>query len=124
MSLSTRKLFKEMGGESPFLSRKTMTTSASFPDTPPEPNPVNCIEPGEIHFMLTLSQICVGIRVIGLPVSIIALYGSVQASEVFSRREAINLIKRVEMPTARSSESSLVSNSKSILARVYELSRF
>ncbi|MFV9644852.1 MAG: hypothetical protein ACNYWU_03415, partial [Desulfobacterales bacterium] len=79
----------EMGGESPFLSRKTMATSANFPDTPPEPNPVNCMEPGEIHFMLTLSQICFGIRVIGLPVSMIALYGSVQASEVFQPKRSI-----------------------------------
>jgi len=28
----------------PFF-RKTMKTSANFPDTPPEPNPVNCMEP-------------------------------------------------------------------------------
>ena len=89
MSLSTRNPLNEMGGESAFLSRKTMTTSANFPDTPPEPSPVNCMEPGEIHFMLTLSQICFGIMVIGLPVSMIALYGSDQPSEVFSRREAI-----------------------------------
>ena len=96
-----------------------MTISASFPDTPPESNPVNCMKPGEIHFMLTFSQTCFGIRVIGLPISMIALYGSVQTSEVFSWREAINLIKRVEMPTERSPESSLVSNSKSILIDTY-----
>jgi len=60
-----------MGGESPFLSRKIMRTWANLPDKVPEPNPSNLMEVGKIRFILTFSQTCFGIRVIGLPVSII-----------------------------------------------------